>query len=267
LRVELRLLVSLIVSAGALLAQTGLGRVQGTVTDATGAILPNAVVTLTHIQTDNQFQTVSSDVGFYIFPSLQAGEYRIAVTAPGLQKWEGQTILRVGQQAVVDPVLQVARSAEQVTVVGDVTPLLTTTNPTLATVVERARIEQLPLNGRSIQTLLQVTVPGLEGSASQPKVYGLRDSAMEITQDGVAIQDRNTGAIQSRPPGLDGVQEFRVETSVSSARLDRPASVVMSTRSGTNELHGSAFLTGRNSAFGVARQRQDTFLCTSLDLI
>src|SRR5207247_3555675 len=132
-------------------------------------------------------------------------------------------------------------------------------SPTLATVVERARIEQLPLNQRNIQTLLQLTVPGLEGSSSQPKVYGLRDSAMEILQDGVNLQDRNTGAIQSRPPGLDTIQEFRVETSVSSAKLDRPASAIMSTRSGTNEVHGSAFLTGRNSGFGVARQRQDFF--------
>src|SRR4029079_2400443 len=67
------------------------------------------------------------------------------------------------------------------------------------------------------------------------------------------------GAIQSRPPGLDTIQEFRVETAVSSARLNRPASAIMTTRSGTNELHRSAFLTGRNSGFGVARQRQDTF--------
>src|SRR5207249_5974278 len=116
-----------------------------------------------------------------------------------------------------------------------------------ATVVEHARIEQLPLNGRSIQTLLTITVPGLEGSSSQPKVYGLRDSAMDIVQDGVGLQDRNTGAIQTRPPGLDTVQEFRVETSVSSAKLDRPASAILTTRSGTNLFHGSLFETGRNS--------------------
>jgi hypothetical protein len=137
--------------------------------------------------------------------------------------------------------------------------LLSTSSATVATTVERVRIEQLPLNGRSIQNLLTVAVPGLEGSASQPKVYGLRDSAMDIVQDGVNLQDRNTGAIQSRPPGLDTIEEFRVETSVSSAKLNRPASAIMITRSGTNDLHGSLFLTGRNSGFGVARQRQDTF--------
>ena len=82
---------------------------------------------------------------------------------------------------------------------------------------------------------------------------------MEFNQDGVPLDDRNTGNIQARPPGLDTVQEFRVETNGSSAKLDRPANAIMITRSGTNEFHGAAFETGRNSGFGVARQRQDTF--------
>jgi hypothetical protein len=240
-------------------AQTGAGQIQGTITDASGAVVPRAAVTLENVKTENRFQAVTSEVGAYLFPSVVPGEYNLVIVAPGMQKWEGKTTLVAGQNAVIHAALQVARSAEQVTVAGDVTPLLTTNSPTVATVVERARIEQLPMNGRSIQTLLQVTVPGLEGSSSQPKVYGLRDSAMEILQDGVNLQDRNTGALQSRPPGLDTIQEFRVETAVSSAKLERPASAIMITRSGTNNLHGSAFLTGRNSGFGVARQRQDTF--------
>jgi hypothetical protein len=82
---------------------------------------------------------------------------------------------------------------------------------------------------------------------------------MEFVQDGVPLDSRNTGDIQARPPGVDTVQEFRIETSVASAKLDRPANAIMSTRSGTNQVHGSAFNTGRNSGFGVARQRQDTF--------
>ena len=240
-------------------AQTGVGQIQGTVLDGTGAVVPGATVEAVHVQTGSSFKIVTSDVGFFLIPSLQPGDYRVTVGLTGMNSWQGQLLLRVGQTAVLSPVLQVRQAAEEITVVGDITPLVTTTTPTVATVVERERIDQLPLNGRSIQTLLAITVPGLEGSASQPKVYGLRDSAMDIVQDGVGLQDRNTGAIQSRPPGLDTVQEFRVETSVSSARLDRPASAIISTRSGTNELHGSLFETGRNSGFGVARQRQDTF--------
>lgn len=241
------------------LSQTGSGRIQGTITDSTGAVMPNAAVSLEHVQTANKFQSTSNATGFFVFPTLQTGDYRVVVTAPGMQRWQGQLLLQVGQQSVVNPSLEIARASEQVTVAGDVTPLITTTSATIATVVERARIEQLPLNGRSIQNLLAVTVPGLEGPASQPRVYGLRDSAMEFVQDGVPLDDRNTGNIQSRPPGLDTIQEYRIETNGSSAKLDRPANAIFTTRSGTNQFHGALFETGRNSGFGVARQRQDTF--------
>src|SRR5262249_4054066 len=155
--------------------------------------------TLVNAQTGNKFETSPNSAGAFVFPSLQPGEYMLTVSAPGLQRWEGQATLRAGQQAVINPTLKVAQAAEQVTVMGDVTQLITTSSPTIATIVERARIEQLPLNGRSIQSLLTITVPGLEGATAQPRVYGLRDSAMEFNQDGVPLDDRNTGNIQARP--------------------------------------------------------------------
>ena len=244
-------------------AQTGAGQIQGTVTDPTGAVIPNASLALEQVSTAVRSQTVSSADGFFVFPSLPPGAYRLEVTASGMQKWQGDVTLQLGQQGVVNPQMKVGGAAQEVSVVGDVSPLLTTTNPTLATVIERERIEQLPLNGRSISGLMVSTVPGLEGantvSPAQPRVFGLRDSAMEFVQDGVPLDDRNTGNLQARPPGLDTVQEVRIETNNSSAKLDRPANAIFSTMSGTNTLHGAAFETGRNSGFGVARQRQDTF--------
>src|SRR5947209_2862325 len=241
-----------------LYAQTGAAQVQGIVSDASSAVIPNADVILENPQTGSRFDTKTNGSGLYIFASLRTGDYKISVSVPGLERWESQLTVRAGQQAELNATLKIAQATEQVTVVSQAT-LLTTANATLATTVERERIEQLPLNGRSIQTLLTITVPGLEGATAQPRVYGLRDSALEFTQDGVPLDDRNTGNIQARPPGLDTVQEFRVETNNSSAKLDRPASAIMTTRSGTNEFHGAAFETGRNSGFGVARQRQDTF--------
>ena len=82
--------------------------------------------------------------------------------SPGLEKWQGELQLLTGQEAVVEPVLKVGGTTTQVTVAGDVTPLITTTSPTLATVVERQRIEELPLNGRFFQNLITQTTPGLE---------------------------------------------------------------------------------------------------------
>ncbi len=256
---KVQIVVVFAVFAATLRAQTGAGQIQGTIVDPTGAVVPGVSVVLENIRTGIRLDSQTNAAGAYVFPSVQAGDYTISASAPGLQKWTGQATLRAGQQEVVNVTLQVAQAAEQISVVGNVTQLITTNSPTIATTVERARIEQLPLNGRSIQTLLTITVPGLEGATAQPRVYGLRDSAMEFSQDGVPLDDRNTGNIQARPPGLDTVQEFRVETNGSSARLDRPASAIMITRSGTNEFHGALFETGRNSGFGVARQRQDTF--------
>ncbi len=150
-------------------AQTGTGNIQGTVTDATGAVLPGATVSITHTQTARQYTTTSTEVGFFIFPSVQVGAYQISVEAPGMEAWKGEMTLQVGQRAEVNPKLTVAGTTTQVTVAGDVTPLITTTSATLANTVERARIEQLPVNGRFVQNLIYMTTPGLEpagGAAS-----------------------------------------------------------------------------------------------------
>ena len=124
----------LVLTISAAYGQTGVGQIQGTVTDSSGAVVPNANVTLRRVQTGEEFKTTTSATGFFTFPTLRAGLYEITVSVPGMKKWEGQVSLQVGQTAVVDPALAVAGVAEQVTIAGDVTPLVTTTSPTLATV-------------------------------------------------------------------------------------------------------------------------------------
>jgi hypothetical protein len=238
--------------------QTGTGNIEGTVKDATGAVLPGAKVTITHTQTSRQYGTTSTEVGFYLFPSVQMGPYQMVVEAPGMETWKGDLILQVGQTAEVNPELKVGATTTAVTVAGDVTPLVTTTAPTLATVVERARIEQLPLNNRLIQTLLYMTTPGFE-SSGVPRLFGLR-FAVELLQDSAVLINRQWQQIPLRPPGLDTIEEFRSETSNSSAKMNRPGTVILTTRAGTNDWHGSVFETARNSAIGVARAREDYYL-------
>ena len=140
-RVFLSITLLMLVSV-AVYAQTGVAQVQGVATDASGAVIPNAAVTLANTQTGIKFETTTNEAGLFLFPSLQTGEYKLTVSAPGLQKWEGQATLRAGQQAVINAALQVAQATEQVTVVGNVTQLVTTNSPTIATTVERARIER-----------------------------------------------------------------------------------------------------------------------------
>ena len=192
----------LVLLPGAVRAQTGTGNIQGTVKDVSGAVVPEAKVIITQTQTARQFDTTTNNVGFYLFPSVQLGPYQITVETPGLEKWKGELYLQVGQSAEVDPVLQLGATATEVTVAGNVTPLVTTNSPTLATVVEHTRIEQLPVNGRLIQNLLYMTTPGFESGSNLPRLFGLR-FGVEMLQDSAVLMNRQWQSIPLRPPGLD----------------------------------------------------------------
>jgi len=231
--------------------QSSTATLSGTVRDQTGAVIPDASVSLTNTATNINVKSTANQVGFYIFPGLIPGPYRLSVEAAGMQRFEGSITMQVQQNAVVDPVLKVGQTVTEVTV-QDVTPTVIVDNPTLGHVLERARIEQLPINGRSLTSLLQ-TVPGMEGS----RAYGLREGSHEFVLDGAAMSLWNYGGTVTRLPGLDTIQEFKVENNNSSAKFTRPSNVIMSTKSGTNSLHGAAFETHRNNAIGRARRRQD----------
>ena len=233
--------------------QASTGVVNGTVRDQAGAAVPAASVQLTHQATKVTLKTATNEAGFYLFPGVIPGPYHLAVEAPGMQRFEAALTVQVQQSLVVDVTLTVGQVVTALEV-QDVTPLLTLDNPTLGQVLERTRIEQLPINGRALTNLL-VTVPGAEGL----RAYGMRLGSHEMLLDGASLNDRNGGTVVMRQPGLDTVQEFKVETNSSSARFSRPTSVVVMTKSGTNELHGAAFETHRNNGLGKARRREDYY--------
>ena len=234
--------------------QASTGSVSGTVRDQTGAVIPSASVVLTNTQTNGTAKSTTNESGFYRFPGVNPGTYLLIVEAVGMQKFEGSLTVQVQESSVVEVTLKVGQTATEVAV-QDVTSTVQTDNATLGTTLERARIEQLPINGRSLTTLLQI-VPGQEGT----RAYGMRDFSFEMVLDGAALADRYSwNTVTARQPGLDSVEEFRVENNNSSAKFARPTSIVVTTKGGTNKLHGSLFETNRNNGLGVARQRQDTF--------
>jgi hypothetical protein len=234
-------------------SQTSTSVVRGTVRDQSDASVPGAEVSLTNIETNIAFRTVTNGVGFYIFPGVQPGLYRLKVEAKGMEKYEANLTVQVQLEVTVDPLLKVGQTSTAVEV-RDVTPSVTVDNPTLGLVLERARLEQLPINGRNVFTLL-AAVPGMEGD----RAFGLREGSQEVTLDGSAMSERVYGAFIRRPPGLESIQEFKVENNNSSAKFTRPTTIVLSTRSGTNDFHGSLFETNRNNGYGKARQRQDNY--------
>src|SRR5438093_13251221 len=236
-------------------ARTGTGSFSGTVRDANRAVVPGADITITNAQTNVARQGISSDVGTYSIGALPLGPYTLTVELAGFKKWAGKFELQVGQNAVVDPVLEVGDIRTTVEVSG-VAPPISTEGIDVSDVKDYQRIRQLPLNGRAISSLFNLT-PGVEGGGNA-RVNGLKVGSLEITIDGVSVVDRFGGGIARVQPGLDTGQEFRIETVGSDARYSRRATVTLATRSGTNQFHGSLFETHRNNGAGLlARRRND----------
>jgi hypothetical protein len=240
--------------------QTGAGSVAGTVRDAEQRVIPGAGVTITEIETNVSRSSRTSDVGVYYFGALPRGPYRLSVEKEGFKKWEGTLTLQVGQNAVIDVGLEVGDVKTVVEVTG-VAPVITTSSAEVSDVKDYARIRQLPLNGRQISQLFALTPgvePGTANDTGSPRVNGLKVGSLDITLDGISILDRFGGGMARVQPGLETVQEFRIETVGSDARSSRPANVTLSTRSGTNAFHGSAYEFHRNNSGGLrARRRED----------
>jgi len=246
--------------------QSSNGSVRGIVQDPTKAVIPNVTVVLTNTATGVELRTVSNGVGLYVFPSVIPGPYKIAVEFAGMNKFEATVEVQTQQSATVEITLQPAGTQTTVTV-QDVTPVVTTDTASLGYTLERARIEQLPINGRNVMTLMN-TVPGVTfDSDGNLRTFGGRVGTHDIVLDGAALTDEvYGGGTVNRPPGLDSIQEFHVEVNTSSAKYSRPTNITLTTKSGSNAIHGSLFETNRDYGYGVARAR-DNFTNTAAKLI
>ncbi len=251
------LLVGLLLPVPPALPQSGLGTVRGTVLDASGAAIAGATLVLTHQATGVERRSASTAVGLYVFTSVPIGPYTLTVEAPGFKKFSGTFTLQAGQTVVIDPRLEVG-TVETIIEVTGAAPVISTVGMEVGDVKDALRIQQLPLNGRFVANLFDLT-PGVEGGGN-PRVNGMKVGSADILLDGISFMDRFGGGLRPVQPGLDTVQEFRIETAGSSAQYSRPATMTLVTKSGTNELHGSLFWTHRNNFGGLrARQREDFF--------
>jgi hypothetical protein len=257
------LLAGLLLSCQCALAQSGAGSIQGTVTDATGAVIPGASIHVLKQATNSAVDTKSNAVGFYQVPDLFTGVYTVTVTTPGMKTFKTSIELLVAQTAVINAQLSAGNVTEEIEVSASTVQLTTTDNGTISSTLENARINQLPMNGRNILNLAAESTPGL-GSCNQDSngqcANGLMGYGMEYVADGVTLQGREFGGGhvgQAQFPDPDAIQEVRVQTTGTSAQYATPATGVITTKSGTNALHGSLFETARNSYWGVAKQRQN----------
>ena len=258
-KIRLALLAASLLLPAGLLAQSGAGSIQGTVQDASSAAIPSCAVHVVNQATGVTNTATSNASGFYAVPGLFAGNYTVTFSAAGMKKYQTVVSLQDAQVAVLNPKLTVGDVTEQVTVSGETVQLATYDSGTVSTQLDSSRIDQLPQNGRNVLGLAQNTVPGVEAGGT--RANGLMQEGMEYSQDGAPMTNRNFGgeanAAQATLPDPDSVQEAKFETLNSSAQFATPATVILTTKSGTNAYHGSVFETARNNYFGIAKARQN----------
>src|SRR5579863_5497357 len=246
------------------LAQT-FGEITGVVTDATGGVVVGATVTVTNTQTNAIRMAVTNNVGNYSFPALQPGVYSVKTEMQGLQSEIRTGVeLQVQQVARLDFQLNVGTVTTAVEVSGGA-PLLATENATVGTVIDNQRIVDLPLNGRNFTALVALSPNvssgfSVSGGAStrqggdrttvaQIAVAGQRQVYNYFTLDGMQNTDPNFNTYTFLP-SIDAIQEFKVQTGIYSAEFGHQSSQInISTKSGTNQYHGSLFDFIRNNDF------------------
>lgn len=249
-------LLLLVPGACRMLAQSGSGAIQGTVKDVSGGALPQTAVHVVNRDTNQSSDTTTNEVGFFTIPGLFPGNYVVTFTADGMRRYEVTIALQVAQTAVINPALAPGSVNQQITVTGDMIQIATYDSGTISSQLDSKRINQLPMNGRNILTLTGLTTPGLEAGGT--RANGNMAAGLEYVQDGAPITDRNFGGPATQPDP-DSVQEVKIETTNSNAKFATPATAIITTKSGTNQLHGSFFETARNNAIGVAKARQDPY--------
>jgi len=240
-------------------AQVDTGTLSGIVRDQSGGIVQNAAVKVANPATGVSQNVDTNAQGLYSVPDLKAGVYQVSVSAQGFETITKTGIeLRVQDRVALDFDLKVGQSSISVSVESQVSALQTETS-SLGQVVADAQIQNMPLNGRNyiqLATLGAGTSPAYNASERNSfTANGVREIQNSYLLDGIDNKNKIVGfdssAAQSIEPVIDSVQEFKVQTSTFSAEFGQAAGAVVNvtTKSGTNQLHASAFEYLRNSFF------------------
>jgi carboxypeptidase family protein len=253
-------LVLLVLGTVSVCAQTVVGRISGTVKDASGAVVVNATVTATHTAT-NLSRTASTDnEGFYTLTNLPAGTYTVSAEQANFKRAVHEDIsVTADGRLTVDLSLETGQVTEMVQVTTTVGETVNTTSGEVARVVDSQQVQGLALNGRNYIQLLSL-VPGValitddqmelttSLATGNQSINGNRGQTNNVTIDGGFNLQSGSNASQINNLGIDYIQEVKIQTSNFSAEYGRNSGgqVSLVTRSGGNEFHGSAFEFIRN---------------------
>src|SRR5215470_5794041 len=260
-----KLLLIVLSTAAVCLAQSDTARLQGTVTDPSGAAINGAIVNVTSTETGRLTSVTTNELGYYTATALPPGNYKVEISQKGFKTTSRTLELQVAQIGVADFQLAVGETTETVVVEAG-SPVINAQDSALGVVLESQQITELPLNGRNF-TQVALLVPGVirgsgnatgaqgnaetyrysqEGGASLV-VNGIRAQANNFILDGIDNNEALVNSIVLFPPA-DAIDEFKVQTNIAPAQYGRAggALVLTTIKSGSNDYHGSAFWFNRN---------------------
>jgi hypothetical protein len=266
------LVLLMLLLPGSLSAQQTTADVIGTITDAGGAALPGATVTIRNLGTNDVRTVTSNDRGDFSFNLLPNGRYSLKVESTGFKVFTYKEVsLSVGDRTRLNAKLEVGTVTESVSVSADEAAALKTDDATVGSTLDEKTVQDLPLNGRNFMGMVNLA-PGVttgsgngnwsQGSGSQSydrrtgdsiSANGKSEQLNNNEVDGFDNNDRALGLMGLRP-SMDGIQEVKVDTSSYAAESGRTAGAVTNviTKSGTNKFHGSAYDYIRNDMFDAS---------------
>jgi hypothetical protein len=243
-----------------MLGQGTVGTINGTVTDPAGAVVPGATVVATNNATQVETKTTTTTTGTYILPYLPSGTYTIRVTAPGFRTAAAENVvLRVAQTQTTDIKMEVGAVSEQV-IVSATAELVESGSAEIGRYITTEEYKSWPIvvgdGQRQIQQFIFDSLPGTTGDTFKGSINGGQEYSHEILIEGMPIgrADLSGGNNNEFSPSAEAIGEFKLQTGAIGAEYNGGQTAVanFTIRSGTNDLHGSAFYYGQNEALNAA---------------
>jgi hypothetical protein len=237
-------------------AQSTQGAIIGSVKDAAGAVVPGAQVILTNTDEGAIRTTKTNGVGDYRFQDAKAGHYAVEVSAPGFEKWSVYgVVLTVRQELRLDLSLSVGTVQQVVQVTGDSVGAIETDSATISGDFTADDATNLPVNTRASfsgtsAAAIFGTLPGVQDDGSGISLQGALPYQIDVTIDGVTAKSNGGGSFMHDVfPSTESIAEIRADGVLANAEFGDPGQIVVTTKGGTNNLHGSGFWYYQNSAF------------------
>ncbi|HYO80210.1 MAG TPA: carboxypeptidase regulatory-like domain-containing protein [Bryobacteraceae bacterium] len=237
-------------------AQLDRGTITGTVTDPAGAVVPAATITLTHTGTQGVSTATSNENGQFSRPNLPIGQYRMTVEAAGFKRSVREDVeLGVTQVLRLDVQLEIGSATESVQVTAEV-PRLQTDTPQISTSLTSSSLTNLPLSfsgGRQAESFAYMITPGVSGGTFESHINGSTSFSKETLVDGASVTVNQGGDFAPMAVSVEALQEVRFQTSGMTAEYGRTQAGVFNyvMKSGTNQVHGSAYFGLRNEALNA----------------